>query len=59
VIGSTTRRGEEPKDRPLWPGDILATVYHVLGIDTDSEFPDKAGRPIKVLSSGEPIRELL
>jgi peptidoglycan/xylan/chitin deacetylase (PgdA/CDA1 family) len=44
VVGSTTPRGEEPKDRPLWPGDVLATVYRVLGIDPASELPDAVGR---------------
>jgi hypothetical protein len=59
VVGSTTARGEEPNERPVGPEDILATVYHVLGIDPDTEFPDKTGRPIKVLSTGAPVRELL
>jgi len=59
VIGSTTPRGEDPNDRPLWPGDVLATVYRVLGIDPEGERPDAFGRPIKLLSTGEPIRELL
>jgi hypothetical protein len=57
--GSTDPRGQAPKDRPLSPADILATVYHVLGIDPKMEFSDKVGRPIKILSAGEPIRELL
>jgi hypothetical protein len=59
VVGSTTSRGEEPKERPIWPGDILATVYRHLGIDPTLELPDRAGRPVKVLSAGEPIRELI
>src|SRR5439155_23180252 len=33
VIGSTNAKGEVPKDRPLWPQDVVATVYHHLGID--------------------------
>jgi uncharacterized protein (DUF1501 family) len=59
VVGSTTPRGENPKDRPLWPGDVLATVYRFLGIDPDGEIPDPFGQPIKLLNTGEPIRELL
>jgi hypothetical protein len=59
VIGSTNATGAEPADRPLWPGDVLATVYRVLGIDPDHELTDRLGRPSKVLSTGEPIRELL
>jgi hypothetical protein len=43
----------------LAPHDILATVYHVMGVDTTAAFPDHAGRPIPILSAGEPIRELI
>ena len=39
--------------------DVLATVYHVLGIDQNVELTDKVGRPVKVLASGEPIREVI
>jgi len=37
----------------------LATVYHVMGVDPNVTFPDHAGRPIPILSAGEPIRELI
>ena len=59
VIGSTTARGEGPKDRPLGPVDVLATIYHFLGIDTKRSFRDHTGRPHPILPDGEPIRELL
>lgn len=59
VIGATNRRGEYPDDRPLTPQDLLATIYRHLGIDPRAEFHDLAGRPIPILSRGEPIRELI
>jgi uncharacterized protein (DUF1501 family) len=59
VVGSTNPRGEDPKDRPILPADVLATVYRVLGIDQEAELTDSLGRPSKVLAAGEPIRELL
>ena len=59
VIGSSTSKGEVPKDRRLWPYDMLATMYHHLGIGVHREFNNLAGRPIPILSRGEPIRELL
>lgn len=59
VIGSTSPKGEEPRDRPIGPEDLLATVYHVLGIDPRTELRDTTDRPIPVLPSGEPIRELV
>ena len=59
VVGATNRRGEFPKERPLTPQDLLATVYRHLGIATHHEFRDQAGKPTPVLFSGEPIRELI
>ena len=59
VIGSTTAKGEEPKDRRLRPCDVLATWYKYLGIDPTRTFPDRAGRPIPLLPHGEPIGELI
>ena len=59
VVGQTNARAEHPIDRPLDPQDILATVYHVMGIDQRTAFPDHAGRPIPLISAGEPIRELI
>ncbi|HXG13029.1 MAG TPA: DUF1501 domain-containing protein [Gemmataceae bacterium] len=59
VVGSTTDKGEYPKDRPVTPEDMLATLYHVLGIDPKVTFIDKSGRPHPVLSRGEPIAELI
>ena len=59
VIGSTTARGETPKDLPLRPEDILATVYNYLGIDTAQEYLDHSGRPLAILSDGSPIPALV
>lgn len=58
VIGSTTPRGEEPRDRPLTPNDLLATWYRHLGIDHTLTYHDTTGRPIALLPHGEPIAEL-
>lgn len=59
IIGSTTSDGGEPKDRPLKPGDLLATIYAALGIDHAASLPDRQGRPIPLLPEGTPIRELV
>ena len=59
IVGSTDRRGERPKDRPLTPHDIHQTIYHVLGVDPRTHFLDHAGRPVAAVDGGEPIRELL
>lgn len=59
VIGSTTADGGEPLDRPLRPGDLLATMYHAVGIDPRETVIDRQNRPIPILPEGEPIRELI
>lgn len=59
VIGSSTAQGETPKDRPLWPYDVVATMYHHLGIDPHLTPETAAGRSKPLLEKGEVIRELL
>jgi len=59
VVGSTDARGEAPKDRPLTPQDLHATIYHALGIDPYTAFLNHQGRPVPAIDHGEPIRELL
>jgi len=59
VVGSTDARGEAPKDRPLTPQDLHATIYHALGIDPTVSFLNHQGRPVPAIDQSEPIRELL
>ncbi|MBL8796261.1 MAG: DUF1501 domain-containing protein [Planctomycetia bacterium] len=59
VIGSTDDKGARPKERPLHPNDVLATLYKHLGIDHTRAFVNPAGRPIPLLPHGEPIAELI
>lgn len=59
VIGSSTPHGESPKDRPLWPYDVVATMYHHLGIDPRLTPITPVGRSTPLLAKGDVIRELL
>jgi hypothetical protein len=59
VVGATDSKGAYPKDRPLTPKDLLATIYRHLGVDWRQEYRDHSGRPIPILGDGEPIRELV
>lgn len=59
VVGATNRLGEYPSERPLRPGDLHHTIFHVLGLDPHVTFHDHAGRPIPAIDHGEVIRELL
>ncbi|REK09483.1 MAG: DUF1501 domain-containing protein [Planctomycetota bacterium] len=59
IVGATNSKGEHPVERPLSPQDLLATIYRHLGIDPHQSFDDFSGRPMPILNSGEPIRELV
>jgi len=59
VVGATNSKAEFPTERPCTPQDLLATIYRHLGIESQQAFPDLAGRPIHILSSGQPIAELV
>ena len=58
VIGESDSKGAEPKERPVQPQDVLATMYRHLGIDFNKYYLDHGGRPVPVLPFGAPIAEL-
>ncbi|MDA1164394.1 MAG: DUF1501 domain-containing protein [Planctomycetota bacterium] len=59
VVGSSTRAGDVPLDRPVHFNEVLATIYHQLGVSSTEVFKDTLGRPLPVLEHGSPITELL
>jgi hypothetical protein len=59
VIGQTDRQGGEVVSRPVTYQDVLATVYHNLGIDlSSSRLTDPSGRPQFLLDAGQALREV-
>lgn len=48
VIGTSDSVGESPKDRPVTPSDLTATIYTLLGIDPKLELHTSDGRPVRV-----------
>ncbi len=61
VIGSTNRLGEHAKDRPVTFQEVLATLYHNLGLDLNgTRVFDLRGRPQYLVDPGvKPMRELV
>jgi hypothetical protein len=60
VVGSSDDIAAAPKDRPVNPAMIAATIYRGLGIDLGLELPGVQGRPIPLVDRGtEPLKELL
>jgi hypothetical protein len=58
VIGASELRGGKVRERPIAPADLLATLYQALGIPLDTHFEDASGRPVSIVGTGQPIREL-
>ncbi len=60
AIGKSNRNAERPVDRPVHIQEVIATLYHNLGIDVKSTtITDPAGRPQYLVDHREPIRELI
>ena len=58
VHGRSDRRAAYPVDGAVSPQDLVTTIYHCLGIDTDTELTDAFGRPLR-LCQGTPIQGVL
>lgn len=57
VYGSSDRQAGAPKENPVSPPDLTATIYHALGIDPGQMLVDRENRPIR-LTEGEPLLKL-
>jgi arylsulfatase A-like enzyme len=60
VVGGTDAIAGDVVDRPISPKSLLATMYHLLGIDPRSMVPDSAGRPTPLVpEEAEVVPEML
>ncbi len=59
VVGESNSKVEVPKTTPIGPQDLMATVFHVLGIPQDLQYKDPTGRPTPMVVGGKPIAELM
>jgi hypothetical protein len=59
VVGRTDRTAGEVVDTPVSPKDILATMYHLLGINPHAMIHDRLGRPLPVAGEGRVVTEML
>jgi uncharacterized protein (DUF1501 family) len=58
VIGSTDKTGSRPQNNPIEPPQILASIYHAMGIDLETTMmPGPGSRPIRLVEA-EPIPQL-
>lgn len=54
VYGKSDRLAAYPTENPVSPEDVLATMYHALGIRPDAEVHDREGRPVRICD-GRPV----
>jgi len=59
VVGQTDRLGGDVRETPVSPKDILATTFHLLGIDPETQVRDAQGRPLPIAGDGKVRPELL
>jgi uncharacterized protein (DUF1501 family) len=59
VVGASEKWGGGVQERLVTPLDLLATLYHVLGIPLETTYDDASGRPTSIVGNGQPLRELL
>jgi len=53
VIGASNARGEQVKDRPVYPWDLIGSMYELLGIDPDGKLPHPQGKDVRVTPSAK------
>ncbi len=49
VVGSSNATGEEVKERPVYPVDLIGSMYQLLGIDATAKLPHPQGQLATVL----------
>lgn len=59
IVGKSDKIAGTVAERPISPKDILATVYHQLGIDQETLLHDRTGRPVPLVQDASPISEAL
>jgi hypothetical protein len=58
VLGRSDAHAAYPADRPVTPQDVLASIYHTLGVEPGRYLPRRGGQPFPPVEGAQPIREL-
>ena len=57
VVGASDARGETVKERPVYPCDLIGSIYELLGIDTAAKLPHPMGLDVRVMpAEGEGVK---
>jgi hypothetical protein len=59
VVGKSDEIGAYPVERPVTPAEVVATIFHTLGLNLETHLPGPNGRPFPLVDYGtQPIMEL-
>jgi uncharacterized protein (DUF1501 family) len=58
VVGASEKYGGGVLEHEVIPLDLLATIYQTMGIPLETHFQHATGRPVSIVGTGKPIREL-
>jgi uncharacterized protein (DUF1501 family) len=66
VVGSSDAKGEEVKERPVYPADLIGSMYELMGIDLNAKLPHPLGEVARVMptvaegvSTGGRLKEIV
>jgi len=59
VYGSSDRTGSVPAESPVSPGDVMATIYRLLGVQSTTQILDPLGRPHEVVPQGRVLHQIM
>ena len=59
IHGATDKIAAFPTEHPVSAGDLVATVYHLVGVDPEATVPDHTGRPTHIAHGGRAIAGIL
>jgi len=53
VVGASDARGEEVRDRPVLPADVIGSMYTLLGLNLEAKLPNPEGLDLRVMPRAE------
>jgi len=53
VVGASDAKGEQVKERPVYPWDLIGSIYELLGIDPDGSLQHPQGRTVRITPSAK------
>lgn len=59
VVGASDAKGVDVAERPVYPCDLIASMYELLGIDPDGKLPNPKGLDLQVMEGSKRLKEIM